>query len=839
MTDLLDQLQNSLSDHYEVQRELGSGGMAIVYLARDLKHDRSVALKVMRPELTTSLGGERFLREISIAAKLSHPHILPLYDSGDADGLLYYVMPFVEGESLRDLLDREQQLPLEDAVRITREVADALSQAHSYGVIHRDIKPENIMLTGGHAIVADFGIARAFSAAGGDSLTQTGMAVGTPAYMSPEQSSGDSNLDGRTDVYALGCVLYEMLVGQVPFTGPNAQAIMARHTMDVVTPPSIMRQSVPEELENVLLRSLEKSPADRFRTAGDFSEALVTLDSGTYTPRHTTRAMTQQVLAQKKRRRMTTVAASAVGVVGAAVIAWQLLSGGGGGALGIPGGLDPSSVAVLYFEDMSGDGSLGYVADGLTEGLIDRLSMIQRLDVVSRNGSAQYRATELTRDSIARALGVGSLIAGSVEPTRDQLRVTIRLVDGNSGADITRQAFQVPRDELITVRESVVDEAARMLREHLGDEVRLRERRSGTESVVAWSSVQQAERVRKQSEAMCDADDLDACRSALLRADSILAVAEDADEGWVEPLVLRGKVAYRLAGLAENRDAAMQWMTTAVNHADRAIDLQQNAAEALELRGTVHFFQWARYRPADIDEADGLLQRAHEDLQAAVDADPTLAGAHQRLSVVLVQEGDFTSAMIEATRAYEEDAYLENADNVLGRLFWSAYNLEQHTRALDWCEEGHRRFPDDPRFTECRLWLLTTNARAPDVDEAWRLADDFAALSAEVDREYNYESGRIVVGGVLARAGLIDSAGAVLERAQPRPAVDPSLVLTQDKAYMWVLAGDYDKAIDLLELFFAANPDEDHGGGESGELFWWWRDLQTHPRFAGLERGGN
>jgi TolB-like protein/tetratricopeptide (TPR) repeat protein/predicted Ser/Thr protein kinase len=837
VTDLLDQLQASLGDRYEVERELGSGGMAIVYLARDLKHDRLVALKVMRPELAASLGGERFVREISIAAKLSHPHILPLYDSGEANGLLYYVMPYVDGESLRDLLDREQQLPLEDAVRITREVADALSHAHSYGIIHRDIKPENIMLTGGHAVVADFGIARAFSAAGGDSLTQTGMAVGTPAYMSPEQAAGDSNLDGRTDMYSLGCVLYEMLVGQVPFTGPNAQAIMARHTMDVVTPPSIMRQSVPEELENVLLRSLEKSPADRFRTAGDFSEALVSLDSGTYTPRRTTRAATQRVVARRrKRRRVTTMAASAVGVVAVGIVAWQLLSGKG--PTTSIGGLDPRSVGVLYFEDLSADESLGYVADGLTEGIIDRLAVVQQLDVVSSNGSAQYRDSELTRDSIARALDVGSLIVGSVEPTRGQLRVSIRLVDGNSGADIAREALQLPSDQLITMQDSVVDEAARMLRVHLGQEVRLRERRSGTESVVAWSGVQQAERVRKQSQVECDADDVDGCTRDLLLADSILAVAERADESWIEPIVLRGMVAYRLAGLAENRDAAMQWTVTALGHANRALDLEPSAPEALELRGTDKFFQWVHYRPTDLDEAEGLLELAREDLQAAVEAGPTLASAHQRLSSVLAQQGDFTSSMIEATRAYEEDAYLENADDILGQLFWSAYNLEQHTQALDWCQEGYRRFPDDPRFTECRLWLLTTNARAPNVDEAWRLADEFAALSPETDREYNYQSGRIVVGGVLARAGLIDSARAVLERAQVSPTVDPNLVLTQDEAYMWILVGDYDRAIDLLELYHAANPDEDHGGGESGELFWWWRDLQTYPRFSELQRGG-
>ncbi|MDH3457275.1 MAG: serine/threonine protein kinase, partial [Gemmatimonadota bacterium] len=221
-----DRLTTALADRYAIEQPLGEGGMALVYLARDLKHDRLVAIKVLRPELAASIGPERFLREIHVTAKLSHPHILPLYDSGDAEGLLFYVMPFVEGESLGDMLEREKQLSIDDAIRITKEVAGALGHAHSYGLIHRDVKPDNVMMSGTHAIVADFGIAKALSDAGGTGVTQTGTSIGTPAYMSPEQAAGLSDLDGRSDIYALGCMLYEMLVGQVPFTGPTPQAIM-------------------------------------------------------------------------------------------------------------------------------------------------------------------------------------------------------------------------------------------------------------------------------------------------------------------------------------------------------------------------------------------------------------------------------------------------------------------------------------------------------------------------------------------------------------------------------------------------------------------------------------
>src|SRR6266446_2769917 len=236
LADLLARLQAALADRYAVERELGHGGMATVYLAQDLKHHRKVAIKVLNPELAAALGPDRFLREIEIAAGLSHPHILPLHDSGEAGGLLYYVMPFVEGESLRDRLNREQQLPLEDALQITREVADALTYAHSHDVAHRDIKPENILLQARHAVVSDFGIARAITAAAAGNLTATGVAIGTPAYMSPEQASGQSQIDGRADIYALGCMLYEMLAGDPPFLASTPQAVLARQSPDPSPP---------------------------------------------------------------------------------------------------------------------------------------------------------------------------------------------------------------------------------------------------------------------------------------------------------------------------------------------------------------------------------------------------------------------------------------------------------------------------------------------------------------------------------------------------------------------------------------------------------------------------
>jgi len=267
-------LSTSLADRYRIERELGQGGMATVYLAEDLKHRRNVAIKVLRPELSAVIGADRFVREIQTIAALQHPHILGLIDSGEVNGTAYYVMPFVQGESLRDRLTREKQLPISDAIRIASEVASALDYAHRHGVIHRDIKPENILLHDGQALVADFGIAIAVSTAGGSRMTETGMSLGTPHYMSPEQAMGERTITGRSDVYALGCVLYEMLSGDPPFTGSTAQAIVARVMTEAPRSLLTQRRTIPAHVEAAVFTALEKLPADRFEGAKAFSDAL-------------------------------------------------------------------------------------------------------------------------------------------------------------------------------------------------------------------------------------------------------------------------------------------------------------------------------------------------------------------------------------------------------------------------------------------------------------------------------------------------------------------------------------------------------------------------------------
>src|SRR5438552_16168126 len=487
--------------------------MATVFLAEDLKHHRSVAIKVLHAELTAALGPERFLREIETAARLQHPHILPLYDSGAATGFLYYVMPYVEGESLRDRLTREKQLPQEDALRIATEVAGALAYAHSHGVVHRDIKPENIMLSGGTAVVTDFGIARAVSAAGqGRHLTETGTILGTPAYMSPEQSTGSYEIDGRSDEYSLACVVYEMLVGEPPFTGPTAQAVIARHSLDMVSPPSIVRSTIPDAVEGAVLRALSKVPADRYATTALFAEALNTPSAATGAHR---RATLERGV-RRPRRGVWRIASVAVAL--AALAAYFAIRSARGGHETTVGGLDPRHVAVLYFEDLSAKRDLAYLADGLTDALIGELARVPGLTVASKNGVARYRSPHIPRDRIARALDAGTLVQGTVEDVGARYRVTTRLIEGTSGADFRRASFEQPKGNLLAMRDTLAGKVAEFLRERLGEEVRLREERTETSNAAAWAAVQQAERARRDAMAPTELED-----ATLLNPNQVIA----------------------------------------------------------------------------------------------------------------------------------------------------------------------------------------------------------------------------------------------------------------------------------------------------------------------------
>jgi serine/threonine-protein kinase len=826
MTDPLATLSEAVADRYIIDRELGHGGMAHVYLARDVKHKRFVALKTLRPDIALALGPERFLREIELAAGLQHPNILAVYDSGEANGTLYYVMPFVEGESLRDRLEREPQLPLDDAIQITREVADALAYAHSHDVVHRDIKPENILLSGGHAVVADFGIARAISAAGGTKLTETGIAIGTPAYMSPEQASGTGHVDRRSDIYSLACVLYEMLAGQPPFTGPTAQAIMARHSLDHVPRLKIVREAIPDALEAVINRALEKVPADRYQTAAQFAEALERARTGSVS-----RLTGAPVLPAPRRGWRKPAVPAAIALV-VAVVAWLVFGPHAGSSSAESDAFDPRNVAVRYFADFSRDSSLSHLADGLTEGLIGQLSQVRALRVVSSNGVTPYRGTVVATDSVARALGVGSVIEGSVDLEGDRVRVTVRLMDGASGDVIERAGFELPVAQLLAVRDSVIGEVTRLLRRRLGDEVELKERRAGTASVEAWSLVQRAERARKDAGARAASDPAGAAQ-LYARADSLLQGAEARDGRWVDPVVLRARVAHLRARLEREPREMQKFFQVGLGHSERALRMDQRNPDALEVRGTIRYQRFLRGLEPDAAAAERLLAQARADLEGATRLNPQQVGAWTLLShLYYFSARDLVEANRAARTAYEADAYLSGADAILYRLFVTSYDLELFQPALDWCDNGRRRFPNDPRFAECRLWLLSTRALDADVAEAWRLAAEAVRLTPERERPMRALLEPMWVAAVLGRVGMTDSARRVLDRSRGTPAVDPARDLLAWEAAIRTMLGDNEEALRLLGEYLVANPR--HREGFRKNVHWWWRPLQDNPRFKAL-----
>ena len=728
MIDPLDLLRAALEGRYAVERLIGQGGMATVYLARDSKHDRPVAIKVLRPELAASLGADRFLREIRLAAHLQHPNILALYDSGEADGFLYYVMPFVEGESLRARLDREEQLSLPDAIQLTCEIADALQCAHNHQVVHRDIKPENVLIQEGHALVADFGIARAVSQAGGDKLTETGMAVGTPHYMSPEQGIGGDHVDGRSDLYSLACVTYEMLVGQPPFQGPNAMAILARHSMEAVPSLKVVRQSIPDEVEDAVMRALEKTPADRFPTVHEFAEALCQADLGPSARRTSSRA----IQAMRRHTPRGVAATKGSGSRGArfwavSLVSLALLAGTGWGAWRVwhkgraqsataATGLDPHRIAVLYFQGRGSGDSLGYLADGLTEGLIRELDQVQGLDVISKGGVAPYRGNSVSRDSVARALRAGTLVTGEIEREGGRLRTTVRLVDGVSGADFERASFEEPAGNLLAVQDTLTQKVAGLIRERLGEEVRLREQRNQTKSAAAWALVQRAEQARKRADSLVKRQDTTQMVARYFdTADSLYAKAHEADSTWTEPLLGRATVAYqrsRLVGL--DGIAAKPWIEKGKKFAEQVLAIDPQDPDGLEARGTLRYWSWLLNIERDPTAAKQLLNDAQNDLETAVRIRPSQAGAWAILSHLYNNTKGQTDAKLAGQRAYEADAYLSNADQVINRLFLVSYDLGQFAEAAHWCDEGNRRFPGDFKFVKCQLWLLTTKAKEPD-----------------------------------------------------------------------------------------------------------------------------
>ena len=626
MADLPAALRTGLADRYRLERELGRGGMARVYLAHDLKHDRPVALKVLHSDLGAALGPERFLREIRTAARLQHPNILTVFDSGsaepapgDPDGrpLLWFSMPFIEGESLRDRLGREAPLPVDEAVAIACEVAEALEYAHGRDVLHRDIKPENILLFRGRALVADFGIALAMSqddAGEAARLTQTGLALGTPAYMSPEQASGVGPQDGRSDVYSLGCVLFEMLAGEPPFTGPTALAVIAKRFADTVPSPSQGGRALPAELERIVLRALAPSPTDRFPSAGAFAAALRAGEPWT---------RRAHVTAETRR-----------------------------GA--------PPSVAVLPFANRSPSPDDEYFADGMTDELINALAKVPGLHVVSRTSCFAFKGRSEDAREIGRRLQVATVLEGSIRRAGPRLRVATQLINVADGFLLWSESFDREAEDVFAIQDEIARAISSALRGRLLDpraEARVRRPTEDLEAYQLYLKGRQSWNRRTEQDLQ---DAMRAFEQALAR-DPAFALAH---AGMADTWALLGFYSAVPPGDAYPR---------AKQAARQALDIDPALAEAYPA-----FAYSAMYYDWDWVEAEQAFRRA-------IELHPGYANAHQWYGNFLSVMGRAEEAIATFERALALDPLSALKYAALG---WGCYFARRYQRGEEECRRG-------------------------------------------------------------------------------------------------------------------------------------------------------
>ncbi|MGI9628516.1 MAG: hypothetical protein ACR2QM_16905 [Longimicrobiales bacterium] len=502
----------------------------------------------------------------------------------------------------------------------------------------------------------------------------------------------------------------------------------------------------------------------------------------------------------------------------------------------LEGGLNPNRIAVLYLEDLTSRGDLEYAAGGLTEALISQLRAVESLDVVTANGSAQFKGTDTPRDSIATVLEAGTLVTGTVDRSRDDVDVTLALVDGNSGIEFRRANFSWAEDELVQAQAELAEETAGLLREWLGSEVELRRLSAGTESSAAWALVQRAERAFRAAQESALHGDAHEAGDLYLVSDSLLAQAEEADPDWVEPIVRRARAGYELARLESDPFDMNDLLDAPLEHARRALLADGENADALEVAGTVRYLRWLFSLEPDPAASEQLLLNAEEDLIRATELNPRQAGAWNVLAHFYYQRDDILEANLAARRAYEADAYNVFASDILWRLWSTSYDLENHPQARTWCVEAVDRFPDNPRFYECELSNMTSRGADPNPDRAWELVDEVANRTPEGhQREMARRHMQALAAGVLGRAEMADSARAVLDRIESDPEVDPNRELFMFKAFAAVLAEDQEGAVEYLRSYLAANPDRREGFAEHGH--WWWRPLQSNPEFQRLVGG--
>jgi len=741
-------VQAALDERYLLERELGRGGMAQVWQARDVRHDRAVALKILHPELAAALGAERFLREIRLTAHLQHPNILPVLDSGattlsDGTQLLWYTMPRVEGETLRARLAREHQLPVNEAVAIAREIADALEAAHRQGIVHRDVKPENVLLGAGHALLADFGIAKTLADDAG-ALTSTGLVLGTPAYMSPEQAAGDPAVDGRADVYALGCVLYEMLVGEPPFTGPTAQIIAARRLVDPVPSVRKLREAVSPSVEAAIRRALAKVPADRFPGAAGFADALLLSPGGPPVPR--------------PRLWLWVGCIAAVLLVAAGI--WLRLRQTANAPDALIG------LAVLPFRALGVAGDSEVLTIGVPDAIITRLASVHQLRVRPTTAVLKYEGSAVDPQAAGRELAVSYVLTGTVQSAAERLRVSVQLLQAGDGAALWGAHYDLARQDLLTLQDSIAERVSGALALRMTAEERARVYRRYTAQPAAYEAYLSG---RAQLARMSEAG----TRSAI--------------DDFTRALALDPRYALARAGLAmasadmhlrfASGAEVAQWGVRAEEEAARALELDPALAEAHLARAAVARktdFNWevtldesartlelnpnldlARYFRAAAFYHLGLFDAARDELAQALHGDPqNRAEALRTTGVVAFLQGHNDEAIrnLEDARHVSSAAY---ADSYLSQAYFYAGDTARAVELLD----SLRHLPSAPASARAGAMLASVVAFQGDRPRAKRLIREVFDVGY-MDHHVAYS-----LGAAYAQLGRIDGARQWLERS--------------------------------------------------------------------------
>lgn len=738
-----DPLQPSppLSGRFRIEREIGRGGMATVYLAEDLRHRRRVALKVLLPELAESLGADRFRREIAVVAALTHPHILPLYDSSDdaIEGPPFFVMPFVEGETLRARMTRER-LSVSEAVRLTIEVAEALDHAHRRGIVHRDVKPENILLLEGHAVVADFGIAHAVREAGGDRLTRTGVLLGTPGYMSPEQIDGVADIDGRSDIFSVGSVLYELLTGEAPFSAPTITGTLSRIATETPASPRARRADVSEALAAATLKALAKNPRERFATGSAFAAAL----RGTEEVSNTTQTRT--------RRAMTALTSVAAAV---ALIATTALVMNRRASAAMP---ELPSIAVLPFANESADTADAYVGSGIAEELLNALADVPNIRVASRTSSFALHGDSSIAD-IGKRLSVGTVLEGSVRRAGSTIRVSVRLIDTKRDASVWNESFDRAAADVFQVQEQIARAIVEKLRVRLAGSGAIVRR--GTRNPQAYDLVLRAKALRNRGE------------QGLLTAAEFLEQAIKLDSSYAEAFADL-TIIYEQIGIfhqqqqlhGERGMTPSEALRRAHQAAERAIQLDNQSADAHVAMGVLAF----RY--------DWDWTRAVSELRQALQLNPTSVNAYLQFARIERSLGRFAHARILLDSAHFFSA---GSEPVTGRLAYGriAYFAGDCNRAIRESLDSLGSTTNDTRLT----WLA----------QAYICAKQYApAESLLVSQRTARDPARfLTLAMLMARTGRRDSALAIIARVRQTPTSD----LPTHMAAAYLALGDTARAL--------------------------------------------